>query len=513
MSDWTQGYVSDIEYLPGFYMQQTPGHLDTVCLLRGVEPPVQDGDAFTYCELGCGVGETALAIAAANPRSEVWGFDFNPAHIARGRHLARAGKVENVYLEEASFEEMASSAGEHLPLFDYITLHGVWSWVSVENRQHIVTFIDRHLKPGGLVYVTYNALPRWSSVVPLQRMLSMFAGAMPGRSDDRVGKALDLAQQFVSSGSDLLPQDMLERLEKERQGSNSAYLSHEYLNEHWSPCFHADVAKDLAAAKLNFVGSANMLENFPDVTLTAAQREIIATMTGSMTETAKDYFLARSFRRDIFIRGARNIPERRLDRRIRDKRLCLVVPPSAVTLDIKVPLGEASLNESFYRPAFDALTRASHTIGELLDLPEAAGSTASPREVLGMMVGSNQAMTIANDAGTDGVSAARAYNAAHLRLCAEDGRATSAIAGNAIGTAVTVRLFEMLAYEALVAGAPAEIEPLTAAMWELLVSRGDKLRQEGNLIEDAEENIRILRENAEPILAVALPMWRRIGAI
>jgi hypothetical protein len=34
-------------------------------------------------------------------------------------------------------------------MFDYIALHGVWSWVSPENRGHIVRFAARYLKPGG----------------------------------------------------------------------------------------------------------------------------------------------------------------------------------------------------------------------------------------------------------------------------------------------------------------------------------------------------------------------------
>ena len=60
MTSWNEGYVSDIEYLPGFYSHQTPAHIDTVCLLRNIEPPVPEGAPFRYCELGCGVGETAL---------------------------------------------------------------------------------------------------------------------------------------------------------------------------------------------------------------------------------------------------------------------------------------------------------------------------------------------------------------------------------------------------------------------------------------------------------------------
>lgn len=513
MNDWTQGYVSDIEYLPGFYAEQTPAHLDAVCMLRGVEPPVAQGQPFTYCELGCGVAETALVIAAANPKSHVWGFDFNPAHIARARALAETGKVGNIQLEEASFEELNAGKVSGLPSFDYIALHGVWSWVSLENRQHIVRFIDRYLKPGGMVYVTYNALPGWASVIPLQRMLLMFSGVGHDRSDRRVVQSLERALQFADAGAVGLSEEMLKGLKKERDNANVAYLSHEYLNEHWAPCYQMDVARDLSGAKLSFVGTANLLENFPDLSLSGEQRDLLAQLPPALSETARDYFLQRTFRRDIYMRGARPIPERRLDHRISEKRLSLVIPPSAITRTVKIPRGEATLNEGFYTPAFEALTEKPHTIGELRDLPHAAAKSASPREVLGMMVGTRQAMLMPNSISEEALAGVRAFNLAHLAACADEGRAVCALAAAATGSAVTVRLIEMLAYEVLVTGTAPDIEALTDAMWALLEKRGDRLRQEGELIQDAEENRRILRENAEVILAGALPLWQRIGAI
>jgi hypothetical protein len=56
MDNWADGYVSDIEYLDGWYAEQMPPHLDIACLLRATEPPVEAGEPFLYCELGCGVG-------------------------------------------------------------------------------------------------------------------------------------------------------------------------------------------------------------------------------------------------------------------------------------------------------------------------------------------------------------------------------------------------------------------------------------------------------------------------
>lgn len=513
MQDWTDGYVSDVEYLPGYYMEQAPAHLDLVCLLRATEPPRAQGAAFRYCELGCGVGETALTVAAANPHAEVWAFDFNPAHIARGAGLAAAAGLDNAHIVEASFEELVEGLHGNLGQFDYIALHGVWAWVSPANRAHIVAFIARHLKPGGLVYVTYNALPGWTSAMPLQRLLSMFAATGADRSDRRIVEALDIAAAYAAAGCGALPADMLERLGKEREKGNVAYLSHEYLNAHWSPCYQMDVARDFAEAKLTYAGTANLFENFPDLSLTPAQRELVAKAPAALAETARDYLMARTFRRDVYIRGGRAIPDRRLNARIRDVRLALVVPHEAISLDIKVPLGEAALNESFYRPALEALAEAPRAIGELIDLPGAEGSTVTPREVIGMLVGSRQAMILANETTPDFRSAATRYNLAHLKTCADEGRAVCALAAAGTGSGVTARLFEMLAYEALAAGALEEPEALGEAVWKLLDSRGDRIRHEGETIQDEGENKRIIAEQMQLIVKSAIPLWRRVGAV
>jgi SAM-dependent methyltransferase len=157
--NWSSGYVSDVEYLPGLYVEQAPGHVILTCLLNGIAPP-RLGPDFTYCELGCGQGVTALVIAAANPGIQVVATDFNPAHIARARDAAAMAGIDNITFLELSFADMAQ--GQGLPDFDMVTLHGVWSWIGAADRAHIAAFLSRRLKPGGAVSLSspVNCRPR-----------------------------------------------------------------------------------------------------------------------------------------------------------------------------------------------------------------------------------------------------------------------------------------------------------------------------------------------------------------
>lgn len=511
MTDWNDGYISDIEYGPGFYAEQTPAHLDVVCLLRGIEPPVVNGDGFAYCELGCGVGQTALVVAAANPEADVWGFDFNPAHIARARVLARKGDVANIRFEEASFEQLAAGKQAELPLFDYITLHGVWSWVSLENRRFIVEFIDHYLKPGGLVYVSYNAQPGWTDAAPLQRLLRMGAGLSQARSDRRVLQALDLATAFSNAGAISLPPEMLERLGKQKTEDAVAYLSHEYLNEHWSPCYHADVAADMAGAKLNYVGTANLLENFPALMLRPEQLALLADLPPAIAETARDYFLPRTFRRDVFIRGARAIPPRKVEQRVAEAELQLVIPPHVLSREVTIPLGTATLNAPFYEPAFEALAKGSRSIAELR--ASAGGqANAEPREILGMLVGSRQAKTKVRQPSDAARQSVRRFNKALLADNADLGRDISPLAAVGLGTALNLRLVEMLVYEVIVDGTPEEEPAVNRAVRALLEQRGALLNFEDQPDGEAAHD-KMLRDNIVQALTHGLPMWKAVGAI
>ncbi|HVW54558.1 MAG TPA: class I SAM-dependent methyltransferase [Rhizobiaceae bacterium] len=512
MSNWTDGYVSDIEYLEACYIEQTPAHLNTACLLRGVEPPVAAGQPYRYCELGCGLGKSAATIAAACPDAEVWGFDFNPAHIARGNQLAQLGHLANLHLEDCSFADLAGPKGAALPRFHYIAMHGVWSWISPENRRHIVEFIGEHLEPGGLVYVTYNALPGWNSVAPVQRLLWASANLEKGRSDQRVGTAIRLVRQMSETGAIALPIQQIERLEDECRKDNLSYLAHEYLNDHWQPFYHMDVAAALAPAKLTYAASANILDNYPDICVNKEQRAFIDDTPSALRETVRDYFMTRSFRRDIFIRGSRPVPARRLEQRLRQIRLTAIVPPKSLTRNINVPIGEATLGEDFYAPALEMISRDMPTIEEIFD--HAGGGNATAREAVGMLIGSKQAMAVVTPELAESARArVRAYNAAQIRLCADGGKAHTSLAGAAIGSAVLAGLVEMLVYEALADGIPAEAEPVIADCWKRLQRRGDRLADNGKVIESEAENIDLLRRSALDALTLSLPIWRRVGAI
>ena len=151
MSDWNAGYVTEIGYPYGYFPELCPLRSELAFLNKGIRLP----EIKTACELGFGQG-LSTNIHAAGTQVEWHGTDFNPAQAGFAQELAEASGSKADLRDEA-FDEFCNR--KDLPDFDFIGLHGIWSWVSEENRQLLVDFIRRKLKVGGIVYVSYNSLP------------------------------------------------------------------------------------------------------------------------------------------------------------------------------------------------------------------------------------------------------------------------------------------------------------------------------------------------------------------
>ena len=308
---WTGGYVADVAYTEGFYVQQSPVRMALACLLGNVAIDLAEpDDEACYLELGCGCGIGALLIAASNPGWNVTAIDYNPAHIAIGDGIARAARIGNIRFLEADLSQLAGSAvANSIPAADFVSMHGLWSWVSRDVRAGIVRLLAAKTRPGGAVHVSYNAMPAWQGAIGMQRLIYEAGIRSGGRSDHQAEAGLALAREVKEAGGKYLTESSLSRdVIDNIHGMSKEYLSHEYMSAHWSPAFHADVAAAMAEAKLDWVASANPLENFPELMLSVEQRALFERYSDPiMRELVKDTCLPRQLRHDVYVRGARRM--------------------------------------------------------------------------------------------------------------------------------------------------------------------------------------------------------------
>lgn len=417
MADWGSGYVTDRAYVHDFCRTQTPTMLALAALSGGAQPLGLAGEALAYCDLGCGQGYTANLIAAANPAAQVLGVDFNPSHVANARALAKAAGLSNVDFREASFEDIA--ADPTTPPFDIMAMHGVFSWISAQNRRALVALIAQRLKPGGLLYVSYDCMPGWAGVAPLRRIMARRFAPRPGMaSPAALERAIAYSDSLRAADSRfhrLFPnvEAQMERLKK----TPRAYLAHELLTRDWEAFSFGQVADELAEAKLVYVGSAYLTDAVDRVNFTEAQQAFLASLDDPiLREETRDMLLGRQFRRDVFAKGVGTTSQARLRSGWLDTRFAVTNPEGDFDMTFETAVGKLQLRTDVHGPLVDVLRQGPVTLREALErLPQPAPSWESITDVIKVLVGRGD-LQPALPAGGDAARApsVRAFNGALL---------------------------------------------------------------------------------------------------
>src|SRR6202020_895790 len=190
-----------------------------------------------------------------------------------------------------------------------------------------------------------------AGVMPLRRLLADRAQRAHGSIVTRINQAVDYVQQLEAGTSISFARDAIPEHLKRIKDSGRDYVAHEYFNRDWTAFYHADVAADLAEAKLSYLGPADLLSAVDAINLTAEQRALLSTATTvTERETLRDYVVNQMFRRDVFVKGALPLsPYEARDRWLKT-RFVLSTGRADVPMSVKGVLGEAALQEDVYVP-------------------------------------------------------------------------------------------------------------------------------------------------------------------
>lgn len=321
----TDSYRVTVPYIRDYQAELNPLRARLVLLRAGLRPPV----VATACELGYGQG-TSLAIHAAASAVAWYGTDFNPVHAETARRLAAASGAAIA----ASDEPFARyGARRDLPEFDFIGLHGVWSWIAEADREAILRFVHARMRPGGVLYLGYNALPGWASFLPVRQLLVEHAEAAGGQGAgivDHVAAAMDFVARLLATGPALMRDipglaGMVAALE--RQGASA--LAHELFNRDWQPMFFSTVARRLGPIGIAYAGAADLSDIVDRLDMSLAQRRLIDGLADPvLRQLARDTIFNKRFRRDYWVRDPQPLSAAERDAAIGDER---VIATGAVT--------------------------------------------------------------------------------------------------------------------------------------------------------------------------------------
>ncbi|HVY06812.1 MAG TPA: class I SAM-dependent methyltransferase [Burkholderiales bacterium] len=292
-------YIAGVDYTGDFFDHLAPAWLSYIAAINGYAS-ASLATPFTWCELGCGKGVTALLLAATHPEGEFHACDINPAYIEYAQRLRAATGLENVHFHAKTFEEMRQS---DLPAFDFVALHGVYSWVPEQARAGIRAFLRDRLKRGGLATVSYNAMPGWAHLQPLRQMMRDYAQtSTSGNTLDRAREAyafLDFLAKNKAGYFATHPAAVAHL--QEIAAHDIRYVAHEYLTPHGDPFYFSDVEKGMRAVGLAYAGNMLAPENYLEL---MAPQPFHSVLAGAGTrvdmESRRDFIMNTRFRRDLY---------------------------------------------------------------------------------------------------------------------------------------------------------------------------------------------------------------------
>lgn len=197
------------------------------------------------------------------------------------------GSEENSIEENSVYAKLRS-----LGKFDYIIVHGIYSWVPEMVKDAIFEVGRKFLAPHGVIYISYNTYPGWKSKDVL-RDLMLFATSnevalnlsaskdiakrqieVNGSLDDknRLIMAKGFTQVFVDFCEKIgekksyelgISRHSLEHAKKVLDGSyDDSYILHEYLETFNAPCYFKDFIARAQKHGLEYVSDTHLSSQF-----------------------------------------------------------------------------------------------------------------------------------------------------------------------------------------------------------------------------------------------------------
>jgi hypothetical protein len=288
------------------------------------------------------------------------------------------------------------------------------------------------------------------------------------------------------------------------------YLAHEYYNANWAPFYHADVARELAQAKLAYAGSAALIDNFDQFALKPEMARVVAQVgERAMAETVRDYGSNRTFRRDVYTRGAPRIAPPQLEATLSGTRFALARPRTACRLQATTPAGDVKLQPEAYAPLLDALARAPMTFDELARAPECARleRVRLRQAVFGMSALGNVLPALPAAGEDERRKRTERFNRAILRMPVA-GAADTVLASPVLGAGLHVNLIDRLFL-----AAPRNAAKAIAAARDAIAGGGFKLSKGSEVLDSPADIEAHVKERAKFFFDDFLPFLRLLKVV
>ena len=274
--------------------------LEAKAKLWGLDPvPAKEARVL---ELGCSMGGNIIGQAVYHPEASFVGVDLSGSQIEIGNEIINAIDLKNVKLLEQDILKIDKDFGT----FDYIIVHGIWSWVPDVVKDKILEICNVNLSERGVAYVSYNVYPGWHRLGQVREMM-LFATRHDQDMDllPRTEKGISFVHhmnELIKDSKDIVP-----KLGWKTDSFDSAldhktyYIAHEYLEPINDPVYIMDFIDRSKKHKLVYVADTDF--QLSAITwMKKERRELIEAMSGGDWNTKEqilDFYFDTQFRRSL----------------------------------------------------------------------------------------------------------------------------------------------------------------------------------------------------------------------
>ncbi|MCL1908686.1 MAG: class I SAM-dependent methyltransferase [Holophagaceae bacterium] len=305
MTTQTLASYDQVPYLAKPLPQTHPSRLAAVASMFGLSyvPP----KAAKVLELGCASGVNLLGMAHFMPEAQFVGVDLSVVQINEAQRRAKSINADNVTYHHMSIEDIGPDFGK----FDYIIVHGIFSWVPESVQKAILRICNENLSQDGIAFVSYNVQPGWRMKQASRDVfMALTPPNMPPIQRHEYGiKWIKDAMELTANDEKrpLLHQILANELNDILTKRDVRYLVHEYLETHNDPILFREFLNHSFEAGLAYLGDAepaSMVRHIVDPRLRKFFQDHPAASMAE-AEQSVDIISGRTFRQSLLVKGFR----------------------------------------------------------------------------------------------------------------------------------------------------------------------------------------------------------------
>ncbi len=300
ISDIKNSY-DDLMYESKAFSQTAINALEARARMMGLKPAAAVN--AKVLELGCSMGGNIITQALYYPDAEFIGIDLSGRQVAQGNAIIEKMGLKNVRLEEKDILTVDESFGK----FDYIIVHGIWSWVPDAVKDKIFSICRNNLTEHGIAYISYNVYPGWKRQEQLREIMQ-FSGrdVLEEPLEARTRKGLDALKalaEILENDKGLGGGGKLPAMQK-ILNHNFYYIAHEYMEAFNDPIYVNGFIEWANRHRLAYIGDTDLHVSFVSWMAEHTRERILALAGGDYIakEFYSDILSDRQFRRSLLCR-------------------------------------------------------------------------------------------------------------------------------------------------------------------------------------------------------------------